>query len=260
MPEPLSDNALGEPFVELDSIDSTNNYALGKIHAGMASHGLTFFAWEQYAGRGQRGRIWQSEKGNNLIISIILNPAPLLPLQQFQLSTCFSVSVASWFARLAGEATRIKWPNDLYWHDRKAGGMLIESVISRHDSDSPHWKWAVAGVGININQVHFEPGIKNPVSLRQITGKSYRVNELARELCHEFEKNWQQLKQGFFPGLLEQYNQLLFRKNEEVKLRQGNRVFTATLLRVDEQGKLWVREGIEKDYSFGEIEFLLHNR
>lgn len=260
MPEPLPDNPLGEPFVELDSVDSTNNYALARIHAGMASHGEAFFAREQYAGKGQRGRVWQSEKGNNLIISIILNPNPLGVQQQFQLSACLSISVAAWFARYAGDATRIKWPNDLYWHDRKAGGMLIESVISGSENAGAQWKWAVAGIGININQTGFNTELKNPVSLRQITDKSYQANELARELSQEFEKNWRQLKQGTFPQILEQYNQLLFRKNQEVKLRHGNRIFTATLLRVDEQGKLWVWEGVEREYSFGEIEFLLHDR
>ncbi|MCR6721661.1 MAG: biotin--[acetyl-CoA-carboxylase] ligase [Chitinophagaceae bacterium] len=256
MPEPFPDNPLGRPFVELDSIDSTNNYALARIHAGMASHGEAFFAWEQYAGKGQRGRVWQSEKGNNLIISIIIDPKPLAVQQQFQLSACLSVSVATWFTRLAGDATRIKWPNDLYWHDRKAGGILIESIIA-NSNQGAQWKWAVAGIGININQVEFNSELKNPVSLRQITGKSFAANELAHELCTEFEKNWQFIKNGGFPQMLTQYNELLFRKQQEVKLRQGSRSFTATLLRVDEHGKLWVWEGVEREYSFGEIEFLL---
>lgn len=257
MPEPFPDNPLGEPFVELDSIDSTNNYALAKVHAGMASHGEAFFAWEQYAGKGQRGRVWQSEKGNNLIISIIINPAPLQVNQQFQLSAALAVAVANWFSRYAGDATVVKWPNDLYWHDRKAGGMLIESVISGSENSAPVWKWAVLGIGININQTAFNSDLRNPVSLRQITGKEFRADELAKELCTEINRTWQLLKQGNFPQVLDQYNQLLFRKNQETRFRQGNRTFNATILRVDESGKLWLKEGVERDYSFGEIEYII---
>lgn len=257
MPEPLpSNNPLGEPFVELDSVDSTNNYALAQIHAGLAQHGQAFFAWEQYAGKGQRGRVWVSEKGNNLIISLAIRPSPLGPRQQFQLSACLALSVARWFSRYAGDETRIKWPNDLYWHDRKAGGILVESIVSGAGSGRSEWKWAVAGMGININQVQFQPELVNPVSLRQITGKTWPVKDLAMALCREIDQHWQQLLQHGFEDLLKDYNELLYRRGQETRFRAGNRSFTARLLRVDESGLLWLDEGMEKSYSFGEISLI----
>ena len=254
MPEPLpSNNPLGEPFVELDSVDSTNNYALAQIHAGLAQHGQAFFAWEQFAGKGQRGRVWESQKGHNLAISLVFRPYPLGPQQQFQLSTCLAVAVARWFSRNAGDETRIKWPNDLYWHDRKAGGILVESIVSGTGAE---WKWAVAGIGININQVQFNPDLVNPVSLRQITGKNWPLKELAQALCQEIELRWQQLQQHGFADILNEYNELLYRRGRAARFRVGNRSFTATVLRVDESGLLWLDEGMEKSYSFGEISLI----
>ncbi|RYG40769.1 MAG: biotin--[acetyl-CoA-carboxylase] ligase, partial [Chitinophagaceae bacterium] len=122
---------MGTPFLELDTVDSTNNYALTQLHAGLAQHGTTFFAHEQTAGKGQRGKTWLAEKNTAVIMSIVIDPFPLGLARQFQLSACIAVSAAEVFGTYAGEGTRIKWPNDLYWGDRKAGGILIENVIGK---------------------------------------------------------------------------------------------------------------------------------
>lgn len=144
-------NPIGSPFIELQSVDSTNNYALTQAHAGLAQHGSAFFAHEQVSGKGQRGKNWSSGIDTSVILSILINPAPLQISQQFQLSACVAVSVHQYFFQLMGDDTTIKWPNDLYWQDRKAGGILIESII-RPQNEISQWAWAVAGIGININQ------------------------------------------------------------------------------------------------------------
>lgn len=257
MPEPSPHKALGEPFIELDKVGSTNNYALAQIHAGMASHGMAFFAWEQYAGKGQRGKIWLSEKGNNLIVSLIIQPSPLQLQQQFQLSACLAIGVANWFETYAGDATRIKWPNDLYWHDRKAGGILVESVIGQSDGNSASWKWAVAGIGININQVQFDESLKNPVSLRQITGKTFQANLLARELCRQIDLSFQDWRTNGWAQVLNRYNQLLFRRGELSTFRQGNRRFEARIKGVDEHGRLVLSGEMDTAFEFGTLEWII---
>jgi BirA family biotin operon repressor/biotin-[acetyl-CoA-carboxylase] ligase len=114
-------NLSAAPFVELQSVDSTNNYARKLIHDKLAQHGMAIFSHEQVAGKGQRGKIWFSEKDANILLSILLKPGPLQLSQQFRLSACMAVTVYDFFQKYAGEATAIKWPNDLYWQDRKAG-------------------------------------------------------------------------------------------------------------------------------------------
>ena len=113
MPQQFANNPLGTPFIELKSIDSTNNYALEQVHAGLATHGFTVFAHEQLNGKGQRGKSWLSEKSSNVILSIVLDPFPLPISQQFQLIATTAVSVLEVLTHIVGEDAKIKWPNDL---------------------------------------------------------------------------------------------------------------------------------------------------
>ena len=253
MPDPLSRNPLGTPFIELQSVDSTNNYALERIHAGLASHGTAFFAHEQVAGKGQRGKIWLAEKSSSLILSVLIKPSPLLQSQQFQLSACTAVSVCEFFRQYAGDETAIKWPNDLYWQDRKAGGILIENVIG----GNKRWQWAVAGMGININQPAFDPALKNPVSLRQITGSGFNTTELAKELCFIMNKNYESLCDNGFEAIYHSYNQYLYKKNKPVRFKKGSRSFEAMVKNVSREGTLVVQHTIEEEFKWGELEWII---
>ncbi|MCG2614446.1 biotin--[acetyl-CoA-carboxylase] ligase [Terrimonas sp. NA20] len=248
--------ALGTPFIELKSIDSTNNYALQQVHAGMAQHGAAFFAHEQVAGKGQRGKVWSMDKGVNLILSTVINPHPLSLAQQFQLSACVALAAADLFNLYAGEDTRIKWPNDLYWQDRKAGGILIENVIGGNHE----WKWAVAGIGININQTSFPASVKNPVSLKQITGKNFDPADLARELCNLLDERLRTLRTSGFDTLYDLYLNRLYKKSARVKLKKDNRIFEALIKTVNKDGLLVTEHGIEEEFRTGEIEWVIEGR
>src|SRR5580765_1969978 len=98
------------PFIELQTVDSTNNYAFGQIHAGLARHGMAIFAHEQSAGKGQRGKKWVSPQGLNLALSIIIKPAPLLLTEQFRLSACAAVSARDLLHAQGVTDAKIKWP------------------------------------------------------------------------------------------------------------------------------------------------------
>jgi BirA family biotin operon repressor/biotin-[acetyl-CoA-carboxylase] ligase len=265
--------SLGSPFVELQSVDSTNNYALARIHAGLAQHGAAFFAHDQFAGKGQRGKTWVAEKGNNLILSVVINPQPLGIAHQFQLSACVAVSVYELFKKYTrDEATRIKWPNDLYWQDRKAGGILIENIIGKSPmadggwqmTDPPsaihhpssEWQWAVAGIGININQASFPAGLKKPVSLRQITGKKFNTPDMARELCLIMDRNLTRLHKDGFKDIYRSYLDHLYKRNETVRFKKGSRRFDAIVKNVSESGKLVVQHALEEEFMMGELEWL----
>lgn len=257
MPQPGSVNIIGFPFVELQSVDSTNNYARKLLHEGLARHGLAIFAHEQVQGKGRRGKTWVAEKDANIILSTIINPAPLRIAQQFQLNACVAVGVHKFFSEYAGIDTRIKWPNDLYWQDRKAGGILIESVVGTGSPESDRWQWAIVGTGININQTLFASRLRNPVSLKQITGKHYDPLFMAKELCAVFEKFFLQLKEKGFENIYTQYLNILYKKNETVKLRKKNRVFEAEIIGVSRKGKLITKHSTEEEFDFDEIEWLL---
>jgi BirA family biotin operon repressor/biotin-[acetyl-CoA-carboxylase] ligase len=152
---------------------------------------------------------------------------------------------------LAGDETSLKWPNDIYWRDRKAGGILIESVCKGNE-----WLYAVVGIGININQVEFPDHIKNAVSLKQITGKTMNAVELAKQLCSFIDKRYTELKQSGADQLISRYNRYLFKRNESVRLKKANIIFETTIKEVNLKGQLLTRDTIDRSFDFGEVEWL----
>lgn len=258
------------PLIELESVDSTNNYAFKQLHAGLAHHGMAYFAREQIAGKGQWGKTWLATKDSSLILSIIIDPRPISLNQQFQLSACVAVSVCEFFRKYTDDAVCIKWPNDLYWQDRKAGGILIENIIGRQRAEargqnnqmstvnlqtSSDWLWAVIGIGINVNQTIFEGELRNPVSLKQITGRDFKPVDLAKELCLLLDDKFNHLITFGFEAIYSTYLSFLYKKNRLVKLKKGNRVFEATIKTVSPTGRLIVQHAIEEEFGFGEIEW-----
>lgn len=183
---------IGAPLIELPSIDSTNIYAMEQIKAGKAISGSCYNTPFQTHGKGQHGRVWESEKGQNLLCSYVLelkslNPAKNWgPEDQKGLSAAVAIGAKAFFGANAGDETLIKLPNDIYWRDRKAGGILIENSLRGTD-----WTWAVIGIGFNINQTSFSPDAPNPVSLRQITGRQWEIARLQTELSKALTKSIQ---------------------------------------------------------------------
>jgi BirA family transcriptional regulator, biotin operon repressor / biotin---[acetyl-CoA-carboxylase] ligase len=256
LPLPSGIPLLGTPFIELPSIDSTNNYALAQIHANLAQPGTCYFAHEQTSGKGQRGKSWATESGMNILLSLVLKPDFLKPFQQFQLSASVAVAARQFFSIYDDQPLKIKWPNDLYWRDKKLGGILIENIISSRPGGG-NWDWAVVGIGINVNQVNFAADLKNPVSLKQITGKSFDQLELAKKLCIAIDHFYKRLMNGQSNAILEMYNEHLYKKDELVKLKKSNRIFSAIIRKVTPTGQLVVQHSIEEQFDFGEIEWLI---
>ncbi len=252
-----SDNGFPEfSLIELQSVDSTNNYALKQIHEDLAHPGACYFAHEQKSGKGQRGKSWDTEKGANITISIVIKPDLQLN-QQFLLSAAVVVAVQFFFKKYAGDETRIKWPNDIYWQDKKAGGILIENIIKTDGSATGIWQWAVIGIGININQTKFANNLPNPISLKLITGKNFDTLQLAKEVCESVYHFYKQLFEKNSGNILKLYRQHLYKKTEKVKLKKGSRIFEAVIKDVSSDGRLIVHHAMEESFEFGEVQWLL---
>ena len=236
----------------IDSMDSTNNYAMGLINAGLAKHGSAFFAMEQTQGKGRLSKAWASEKGKNILLSIIINPTILTLARQFELSVAISLACVD-FLKIYVDDLAIKWPNDIFWNDRKAGGILIENVIQ-----GKIWKWSVLGIGINVNQTKFNVnGNFLPVSLKQITGKDFDIIILANELRNAILKRYESLENpSGFNAMLIEYNQLLFGLGKKVRLKKGNAVFETTVQSVSSNGRLATKDTLEREFEFNEIEWI----
>ena len=183
---------LGVPLIELSTIDSTNIYAMAQIKAGLAKSGSCFRADYQTHGKGQHGRIWESSKGQNILCSYILELEKLddlkkwTPTDQIGFSAAIALGIRAFFEAHTNGDTKIKRPNDIYWRDRKAGGILIENLLK-----GTAWTWTVIGIGININQTVFSPEAPNPVSLKQITGLDWDILSLQEALSKALTKSIQ---------------------------------------------------------------------
>ena len=183
---------LGAPLIELSTIDSTNIYAMAQIKEGLAESGSCFRADFQTQGKGQHGRVWESSKGQNILCSYILELEKLdalkkwAPTDQIGFSAAIALGIRAFFDAHTNGDTKIKRPNDIYWRDRKAGGILIENLLK-----GKAWTWAVVGIGININQTVFSPEAPNPVSLKQITGRDWDILSLQGALSKAINKSIQ---------------------------------------------------------------------
>ncbi len=150
----------------LDSVKSTNSY-LAEI-ADDAPHGTVVAARAQTAGRGQRGNSWEAEPGKNLTFSLLLRPDAVDAVDQFRISEAVSLGVVDALRSEVHlpERIAVKWPNDIYFDNRKICGILIENSLMGRSI-----KHSIAGIGINVNQREFRSDAPNPVSLWQITGR-----------------------------------------------------------------------------------------
>ena len=243
---------IGGNFFFLNSVESTNNYAMANIHAGTAKHGDVYLAREQTAGKGQRGRSWNAEPGQNVTMTAVLDTAGYPVHRQFLLSAAIALATCDLLTKKLESGVTIKWPNDVYWRDRKAAGILIENIISGHD-----WKYAIAGIGVNVNQTSFTGISPTPVSLRQVTGKEWDITLLAAELCKDLENRWQQIKRNEEQVILHDYNQCLFKKNQLVKLKKDNVTFDSVIREVNKSGELVTENGGFHRYRSGELQWIL---
>ncbi|MBR6655930.1 MAG: biotin--[Alistipes sp.] len=214
----------------------------------------------QTVGRGQRGHVWHSRKGENLTFSVVLEPTFVPIAEQFAVSEVVALSLVDMLAEYGIEA-KIKWTNDIYVGDRKLVGILIE-----HSLAPTTLRRTIVGVGVNVNQTEFDDSLPNPVSMAQLLGRELNVNEVLQSFLMHLQRNYETLREmqnakcKIQNVLHERYNSLLYRLNEwhTYALPSGER-FEAKILGTASNGALCLenKNGKFKDYLFKEIEFVI---
>ena len=207
----------------------------------------------QTAGRGQRGNTWEAERGKNLLFSLLLKPTFLPADRQFLLSQAVSLAIKEELDRY-GTGFSIKWPNDIYWEERKICGMLIE-----HDLQGKCLQTTHAGIGINVNQTNFSPGLPNPVSLSQITGKAHDRLPLLQAILGRLHEYYLMLQRGETGCITGRYEEALFRKGVMAPFADSQGTFMGQITGVRPNGMLAVKDstGNERLYAFKEINYVL---
>ena len=240
---------LHKSWLTLETVDSTNNYAMALIQKRQIEHEIAIFAKEQTAGKGRRGKQWMSSKGENIILSIAIPMQWLSISRQFEISVAAALGCCDLLRNIILANLFIKWPNDIFINDSKAGGILIENVIK-----GKIWQWAVIGIGLNINQEKF--GLENSAtSVKIITGKNFEVKPLAEKLYECVLKRVEQLKQHHFTKMLQEYNDSLYARGKMVALQKQNIQFQTKITGVSASGELITQDAFERRFVFDEIIF-----
>lgn len=188
-------------IIKLEEISSTNSYALDVVKTERVPEGTVIWAMNQTGGLGQGERRWISEPGKNLTFSVIVYPGFLKPEKQFYLNMAVSLGILDFSGRYLGlKNIFLKWPNDLYFENKKLGGLLINNIITGNKFDC-----CIIGLGINVNQTLFGIDIPNPVSFRIITGKEYDLEDSLNELIVSMKDRYELLKLERFSDLEADY-------------------------------------------------------
>lgn len=215
-------------FLELDS---TNAKLKAWIRSREAKHGSVVRTDYQTTGRGQMGTTWQSEPGQNLLLSLYLQNLPLPIDQQFALNMTVCLALQQFFAQRLSDV-QIKWPNDLYAQGKKLGGLLIENFIGKH------WDGCIIGMGLNINQVRFEH-LPQAASVRSLSLKTWPLYEAEAQLFQCLDENLSQAYSSQFAEVERRFNEHLLGQNEWLWYQntQGE-CFQARVIHVNAQGQM----------------------
>lgn len=240
-------------IIRLQKTDSTNNYLHALARPEQLGEGSVVWAEFQTAGRGQIGNSWESAEGENLTFSVVLYPTFLLANRQFLISQITALSVKQTLDRYVDDIT-VKWPNDIYWRDRKICGMLIENDLAGQFIYS-----SILGIGININQKEFKSNAPNPVSLYLIIGKRTDREKFLQEFLERLYANYLLLLQEKEVLIQEAYRQSLYRREGFYLYEDVNGRFEAAIEEIEPSGYLHLRlrDNTIRRYEFKEVRFVI---
>lgn len=246
----MNTNQLSFPFIKLDVVDSTNNYAMNLVKGGWTKNLACIWAREQSQGKGQRGNTWLSEAGKSITCSIIYFPVRLDATANFFISMAACIA-AKKFLETSCQEVLIKWPNDLYLRDKKAGGILIENTLEKQRIKS-----SVIGIGINLNQAIFPPAIPNATSVLLSSGKESDLEKSVLALYSSVVESLKKLDMKHYNETKQSYLQSLLGLGAELSFRDMQGEFRGIIEGVENTGELLIRDenGNQRKYAFKEVE------
>jgi BirA family biotin operon repressor/biotin-[acetyl-CoA-carboxylase] ligase len=222
---------MGKKLISVPECPSTNDLASQIAIQPSTIEGTVVITEHQTAGKGQRGNVWVTEKGQNLTFSTILKPKFLKTQEQFQLTMCIALGITDFLSTIMEATISIKWPNDILVNGKKVCGILIENQIN-----SNMISHSIIGVGLNVNQKTFS--FPNASSLSAIAEKTFSLPELFEQLLGKIESRYLQLKSGTIEVMKEEYLNLLLWLNEEHLFSASNTEFSGIIKGVDQTGRL----------------------
>jgi len=236
-------------LIELDSIDSTNNYTLRMKESLSFKEGLMVTASYQTGGNGQRGKSWESLKGDNLLISIVIEPNISIQ-NQFLLSKCVALALYDLLSLYANDVS-IKWPNDILVGRQKIAGILIQNILKRNEITH-----SVIGVGLNVNQTEFKTYSPKATSLKLLLNRTFDISIIQEELLKYLAERIKQLRSGV--DQQKEYLSVLFLNNKITVFESDGQKFMGIIKGVSQKGKLHIQleDDSVAEFDDQEVKFL----
>lgn len=245
--------AMNVNYIQLPEVDSTNNYLM-RIEPTGADEVTVVWTDCQTSGRGCGTNSWESEPGKNLTFSIGFRPCNIPARNQFILSMANAVALKRTLDAYT-DGISIKWPNDIYWHDKKIAGTLIETTLSGNNI-----KTCIIGTGLNVNQTAFHSDAPNPVSLCQILGHEVDRQEVLQKMMQHLAKYLDWLNFGAQIPIRTLYRFSLYRRGETHRYRfTDGKEEECLLMDVDDDGHLVLQRasGEVSHLAFKEVTFII---
>lgn len=241
-------------IIHITETTSTNQFVREYLKHTKLEEGSAVWTDFQTAGRGQPGNVWESEPGCNLTFSVLIYPDCIPASSQFLISQIAALSVKETLDKYIDDIS-VKWPNDVYWRDKKICGMLIENDLSGKEIYS-----SIIGIGLNLNQELFRSNAPNPISLTQITGKKYEIEEVLHSFLRIFYDYYLLLLKGETEEIRLCYKAALFRKDGFHFYADADGSFQALIQDIEPTGHLILKrqDGTLNRYAFKEVKCILN--
>ncbi len=242
----LSEGVMGRTVVFFDETDSTN-IAARQLDYHQDIHGTLVVAERQTAGKGRRGRGWESPEGQGIWMSLVLKP-DILPAKASMLTLVMALAVAEGIEKVTGIQAQIKWPNDIVAQGKKLCGILTEMSTEMEYIHS-----VVIGAGINVNIKEFPKEISATASsLYLLTGKTWQRAVLIQEIMRAFEKWYGAFMESQdLSGIVKEYEERLVNRDRKVKLIREKNSYVGVAKGITPVGELIVER------ADGSLEYVL---
>lgn len=232
-----TEDLVGSKVIVIQETTSTND-EVARAAQQNQPEGLVVFAESQTKGRGRLGRKWDSPDGKGLWFSALLRPA-LAPSECTRLTAATAVALIRAIAKTSGITPSIKWPNDLLVNGKKVAGILTEM-----SAELDHVHYVIIGVGIDVNQTaaDFTGELKEiATSLKVESGNEISRSNLAAAVLHELSRVYDQIQNGAFPKIAEEWAANCATLGNQVVIDAGARQFAGRAEALDETGALLLR-------------------
>jgi BirA family biotin operon repressor/biotin-[acetyl-CoA-carboxylase] ligase len=247
-------------LIKLDAINSTNEYLKNIIQKNKSKNTQVVYTFNQTEGKGQRGKVWNSQPEKNIALSIVFFPKKIKVDHQFVLSMHFSLFILNTLKSLKIPNLKIKWPNDIMSGNTKICGILNETKVKGSFIES-----FIIGFGINVNQVNFSD-LPNASSLKLIRNIDYDLQGIVSLIFQNFKKydystnTLKEFSENEFQKLNHQYHLNLYKKGEFVQfISYEKEIFCAKILEVNKKGVIKVQKEDKTImvYNFQEIQMII---